>query len=151
MTRQTFYDDEWMTPEEAARRRAAKARNHARADLPCPMIMSDIQPYRSMIDGRMITSRSEHRRHLRDHGCIEIGNENPYTPPPPIDRNEIKKDIRTAIEQAAAGYIPPEGPTHDETGALIEECPIPDEHISGDIKTGDYIRSEAPDDPSIVI
>ncbi len=40
-----------------------------------PMVMPDIQPYKSMINGQMITSRSQHRTHLRDHGCIEVGNE----------------------------------------------------------------------------
>lgn len=40
-----------------------------------PDVMPDIAAYRSMIDGRMITSRSQHREHLRDHGCFEIGNE----------------------------------------------------------------------------
>jgi len=39
------------------------------------MVMSDIQPYKSMIDGSWITSRSRHRTHLKDHGCIEVGNE----------------------------------------------------------------------------
>ena len=39
------------------------------------MIMPDIKPYQSMIDGSMITSRSEHRAHLKQHGCVEIGNE----------------------------------------------------------------------------
>lgn len=38
-------------------------------------IMPDIQPYRSMIDGSMINSRSRHREHLRDHGCVEVGND----------------------------------------------------------------------------
>lgn len=38
-------------------------------------VMPDIKPYKSMIDGREITSRSRHREHLRAHGCIEIGNE----------------------------------------------------------------------------
>lgn len=38
-------------------------------------IMPDIQPYKSMIDGREITSRSRHREHLRDHGCVEVGND----------------------------------------------------------------------------
>jgi hypothetical protein len=45
-----------------------------------PMIMPDIQPYTSMIDGSTITSRSHHREHLRAHGCIEVGNER--LPPP---------------------------------------------------------------------
>lgn len=46
-----------------------------------PMVMSDMQPYRSMIDGRMITSRSQHRDHLKAHGCIEVGNETKYLKP----------------------------------------------------------------------
>lgn len=40
-----------------------------------PMVMGDIKPYISQIDGRIIHSRSEHRDHLKAHGCIEIGNE----------------------------------------------------------------------------
>ena len=38
-------------------------------------IQSDIQPYQSMIDGSIITSRSKHKAHLKEHGCIEVGNE----------------------------------------------------------------------------
>ena len=40
-----------------------------------PAVMGDIQPYQSMADGTWITSRSQHRAHLRQHGLIEIGNE----------------------------------------------------------------------------
>ena len=40
-----------------------------------PMVMPDIKPYKSMIDGSEIRSRSHHRAHLRQHGCIEVGNE----------------------------------------------------------------------------
>lgn len=40
-----------------------------------PMVAPDIQPYRSMCDGSMITSRSQHRAHLRQHGVQEVGNE----------------------------------------------------------------------------
>jgi hypothetical protein len=40
-----------------------------------PYVAPDIQPYRSMITGEMITSRSQHRAHLKAHKCIEIGNE----------------------------------------------------------------------------
>jgi hypothetical protein len=39
------------------------------------LIMPDIVPYVSMVDGSIINSRSKHRVHLRDHGCIEVGNE----------------------------------------------------------------------------
>ena len=44
--------------------------------------MPDIQPYKSMIDGSEITSRSRHKEHLRDHNCIEIGNETKYLKKP---------------------------------------------------------------------
>ena len=53
-----------------------------------PFIQGDIQPYRSMVDGQMITSRSQHRSMLRQHGLIEVGNETKYlksrqpAPPP---------------------------------------------------------------------
>lgn len=40
-----------------------------------PMVMKDIAPYKSVIDGREITSRSRHREHLRANNCIEVGNE----------------------------------------------------------------------------
>ena len=38
-------------------------------------VQGDIEPYQSMADGSMITSRSHHRAHLRRHGLIEVGNE----------------------------------------------------------------------------
>lgn len=37
-----------------------------------PLIQSDIPEYRSPIDGRPITSRSERREDLKRNGCIEI-------------------------------------------------------------------------------
>lgn len=60
------------------------------------MVIPDIQPYKSMITGEMITSRSKHRTHLKDHNCIEVGNEKmtqkPVAPP---------KGLREALERAA--------------------------------------------------
>ena len=48
-------------------------------------IMPDIKPYKSMIDGREITSRSRHREHLKQHGMIEVGNDSSlYRKPQPI-------------------------------------------------------------------
>ena len=40
-----------------------------------PQVVRDINPYKSMITGQMITSRSTHRDHLKRHGCVEIGND----------------------------------------------------------------------------
>lgn len=41
-------------------------------------VMPDIKPYRSMVNGKEISSRSTHREHLRAHGCVEVGNETKY-------------------------------------------------------------------------
>lgn len=40
-----------------------------------PMVIGDIQPYQSQITGEMITSRSQHREHLKLHGCVEVGDQ----------------------------------------------------------------------------
>lgn len=64
-------------------------------------VMRDIKPYRSMIDGSIITSRSHHRQHLKDHGCIEVGNDSSLfkprepLPPPP----GLKDDIIRAVQK----------------------------------------------------
>ena len=57
-------------------------------------IMPDIQPYQSMADGSMIMGRRQHREHLRQHNCIEIGNETMQTnKPAPIDnRREVLRE-----------------------------------------------------------
>jgi putative FmdB family regulatory protein len=43
-----------------------------------PFVAADMSPYKSMITGEMISSRSQHRAHLKAHNCIEIGNETKY-------------------------------------------------------------------------
>lgn len=53
-----------------------------------PMIMPDISPYKSVITGEVIGSRSTHRDHLRQHNCIEVGNEKPK--PQPITYSALK-------------------------------------------------------------
>ena len=65
-----------------------------------PMVMADIKPYKSMIDGRVITSRSKHREHLRAHGCIEVGNETKYLKPKPLTSPPgLKEAIIRATDQ----------------------------------------------------
>lgn len=53
-------------------------------------VMRDIKPYRNMIDGKIITSRSEHRELLRRNNCFEVGNETMETKllPPKNTRRE---------------------------------------------------------------
>lgn len=44
-------------------------------------VIGDIAPYQSMVTGEMITSRSRHREHLRQHRLIEVGNETKHLQP----------------------------------------------------------------------
>lgn len=60
-------------------------------------VIPDIEPYRSMITGERIRGRAHHREHLRQHGCIEIGNERQETQPKPLP--PVAPDIKRAIEQ----------------------------------------------------
>jgi hypothetical protein len=75
-----------------------------------PMVMPDIQPYQSMIDGSMITSRSKHREHLRDNNCIEIGNETLETKLAPV------KDNRREVLQAQLANM-----THSQANKLLDK------------------------------
>lgn len=66
-------------------------------------VMGDIQPYRSQIDGSMITSRSHHREHLRKHGCIEVGNDSslekrrgPIKSPPGL-KEQIARNVYSKL------------------------------------------------------
>ena len=62
-----------------------------------PMIMTDIQPYKSMIDGSMITSRSHHRNHLKDHNCIEVGNEKMESKPPAPVKSKTREILHAQL------------------------------------------------------
>lgn len=70
-----------------------------RDDVNAPMVIGDIQPYKSMVDGSMITSRSQHRSHLKQHGMIEVGNETKYltNSPKQENRNASKEQIARLV------------------------------------------------------
>ena len=63
-----------------------------KSDFPTPMVMRDIEPYKNMINGGMISSRSEHRELLKRHNCIEIGNETQKIAPP-VAKNSRRETI----------------------------------------------------------
>lgn len=53
------------------------------------MVIPDLQPYKSMATGEMITSRRQHRDHLRRHNLVEVGNEKPnFSPSKPRKRDD---------------------------------------------------------------
>lgn len=55
-----------------------------RRKLTAPYVRGDIQPYRSMVTGKMVNSRSEHRAMLQQHKLVEVGNETQYLKPKPV-------------------------------------------------------------------
>ena len=62
------------------------------------LIIPDIQPYQSVIDGSVIAGRRQHREHLKAHDCIEVGNEKMKPKPMrEIPRQERRDAIRKAI------------------------------------------------------
>lgn len=63
-------------------------------------VVPDIQPYQSMVNGEMITSRSQHREHLKKHNCFEIGNEISAAmerPKPKADREALRRTIADVL------------------------------------------------------
>jgi phenylalanyl-tRNA synthetase beta subunit len=63
-----------------------------------------------MIDGKMVTSRSEHRRHLKAHGCEEVGNDDPskhIQREKPVDTRleRIKHMVNTRLTNEQADRI----------------------------------------------
>lgn len=70
------------------------------------MVIPDIQPYKSMVTGEMITSRSHHRDHLKRHNKIEIGNEiKAHMSQAQQQYQPDKKGIREAVIRAAQQHI----------------------------------------------
>jgi hypothetical protein len=114
-------------------------KNHSkRGDHPAPMVMSDIKPYRNVLDGKEISSRSAHREFLARNNLVEVGNEPLKTMAPKLpSKGEIAAEVKETIEQLRAGYVNPDDgvlPTGD-AGLKVEP-------IAGEIKNGDYIRSD---------
>lgn len=61
-------------------------------------IMDDIQPYQSQITGEMITSRSQHREHLKAHGCFEVGDQAHHLPR--IEQKDVNPEGRKELIRA---------------------------------------------------
>ncbi|MDO9131977.1 zinc ribbon domain-containing protein [Hydrogenophaga sp.] len=62
-------------------------------------VMPDIQGYKSMATGEWISSRSEHREHLKRHNLVEIGNEKIENKPRGPDRAGIRRAAEEAVRR----------------------------------------------------
>lgn len=71
-TRGSFVWDEEAGEMVSKSEYYSKPANHG------PMVIADIQPYKSMATGEFIGGRAQHREHLKRHNLVEIGNETKY-------------------------------------------------------------------------
>ena len=90
----TFWSYELGSPEaeQAWKEKQEMTRRDA------PMVMSDIQPYISQVDGSVIESRSKHKAHLKQHRMIELGNDVPKQHKP----SELSKKSQEARKRQIA-------------------------------------------------
>lgn len=79
----------WVTPEEMARRDAhreelAFQRQLSQGQLAAPAVIRDgqggIHGVKSMANGKLYDSKSAMRRHYREAGVVEVGNDSSVTP-----------------------------------------------------------------------
>ena len=62
-----------------------------------PQVVRDINPYKSMVTGEMITSRSSHRDHLKRHNCTEVGNDTSHMKQRPTTQVSRKPVIASLL------------------------------------------------------
>jgi hypothetical protein len=98
MTRKSYI---WQDGELVEKIKPQRSREH--------YVQDDIKPYKSMINGQMITSRSQHRRHLKAHGCIEVGNEKMGNKPRTFKSNR-KEILRAQLANM----------THSEANRILD-------------------------------
>lgn len=98
----------WVSREEMARRTAdreerAFRRRASQGQLAAPTVIRDgqggIRGVQSMADGRHYDSKRAMRRHYREAGMIEVGDEAPTTtaPKPKTDLDGIKASVQRGL------------------------------------------------------
>lgn len=64
-------------------------------------VMRDIEPFVSPVDGKVVSSRSAKREHMRRHDLEEVGNERlkpkKYEPLPPVTQTMVEEFKRRGI------------------------------------------------------
>lgn len=72
-----------------------------RSSLSAPMVIGDCVEVKSMVDGKIYTSKAALRQSYRSKGYIEVGNE-PLNPPPKPkpDRKAISESVGKAFARA---------------------------------------------------
>lgn len=102
MPRESFvYDRSLGKVVDADEFYARQAKGVKRSGLPAPQVMRDIVPFRNVaVDGKEISSRSQKREMMKEHGLVEVGNEAPrvkrrVVKPKLSVRDSIKRSLQT--------------------------------------------------------
>jgi len=80
------------------------ALEHARSDLPCPMVISDTMDAVEQVDGKFYTSKSAFRAVGRAHGLTEVGTEKPKPKVRASDSRQHKAERRAALGRTISEY-----------------------------------------------
>lgn len=94
----TFWKYELGTPEaeEAWARKVEMMERMERGDINAPQVMSEeklYKAYRSMQTGEVVEGRAKHRKHLKAHGLVEVGNEQPKAPKKMESPEGLKQEL----------------------------------------------------------
>jgi hypothetical protein len=92
-----------------------------------PMVIRDIGEYMSPLDGQHITSRSQHRDHMRAHEVVEVGNEFGKPKDDPVRVNkDLGLTIKRRLEEVEAmpqtqydAFVKEQHQEHEAIGALV--------------------------------
>lgn len=96
--RRNFAEIDWSVPfiTTTQTERTPPARSH----LPAPMVIGDSVEIKSMVDGKIYTSKSALRKSYRERGYVEVGNEKLTPAPKPApDRKAIREAVGKAMSR----------------------------------------------------
>jgi len=69
------------------------------------MVIGDIEPYQSMVDGSMIMGRAEHKAHLKQHRLIEVGDQQHHLKPYGNYKPQgVKRDLVESMQRVKEQY-----------------------------------------------
>lgn len=101
MARETYVFDQAtgeLVDRDAYYSRKASAK---RSNLSAPMVIGDCVEVKSMVDGKVYTSKAALRQSYRARGYAEVGNEELKPPPKPKpDRKAISESVGKAFARA---------------------------------------------------
>lgn len=104
MPRESYvYDRETRELVPAQEYYAKQQKGVKRSSVASPMIMRDIQPFLNVaVDGKEITSRSQRREMMKQHGLVEAGDIKPTVKRKIIKPKGVRASMKRSLQQLGA-------------------------------------------------